>query len=396
MFAFCVYVRVSMYVCTFVSVFMSVHIFLCLCLSLNSLNRSLTHLCFIIIIPLSFNIFIFLAYLNDPAVQYALHIIPDPSSPAVPWTVCSDPIFTRWSLTDMYADTTKLFSEIYQKVTTQKLNGERVNDFRMLVYSGDVDGICATVGTQHWIYSVTASTEHSSSASSSSPSLLSAESVRQSMSTGITEVTNKKISSKEELKSTSTSVQRSLKSVVSLWQPWVLVNNDPNVDILTGQVNGRQQGGFLTKFDGSFSFATVHGAGHEVPTFQPVAALSLFSGFLDGSIFTPSTSSSMGTTVRNKNDIQTQNILIGVIIVIFGAFGLGAVCILLYSRERKLRRGSSGPPVSTIELETDAEEDEGRAGPGTLTLRVTPIPTSRPMSSPNNKYIPMATEEETQ
>ena len=161
-------------------------------------------------------------------------------------------------------------------------------------------------------------------------------------------------------------------------------------------MNGRQQGGFLTKFDGSFSFATVHGAGHEVPTFQPVAALSLFSGFLDGSIFTPSTSSSMGTTVRNKNDIQTQNILIGVIIVIFGAFGLGAVCILLYSRERKLRRGSSGPPVSTIELETDAEEDEGRAGPGTLTLRVTPIPTSRPMSSPNNKYIPMATEEETQ
>ena len=156
----------------------------------------------------------------------------------------------------------------------------------------------------------------------------------------------------------------------------------------------RQQGGFLTKFDGSFSFATVHSAGHEVPAFQPVAALSIFAGFLDGSIFSPSVS--LTTTQENKNLSIDDSRVIAIVIIVLCSCGLGAVCLLLRSRERKIRRGSCGPPVSTIESGTDAEEDEGRAGPGTLTtLRVASLPTSLAMSSPSkNKYIPMATEED--
>lgn len=42
---------------------------------------------------------------------------------------------------------TKLYGRIYNH--PQKPKG-----FKMLVYSGDSDGVCATVGTQHWVYNI--------------------------------------------------------------------------------------------------------------------------------------------------------------------------------------------------------------------------------------------------
>jgi Carboxypeptidase C (cathepsin A) len=57
-----------------------------------------------------------------------------------------------------------------------------------------------------------------------------------------------------------------------LWQPWRL---------------GKQTAGFLTEFDlgsqtnSSFVFATVHGAGHEVPSYRPREALALIKSFLN-------------------------------------------------------------------------------------------------------------------
>jgi hypothetical protein len=89
------------------------------------------------------------AYLNSAAVQYALHVIPTATSPTVSWTVCSDPIFVLWPQTDSYADTTKLYGQIYRKVQGQRERGERTDDFKMLIYSGDTDGVCATIGTQN-------------------------------------------------------------------------------------------------------------------------------------------------------------------------------------------------------------------------------------------------------
>ena len=166
----------------------------------------------------------------------------------------------------------------------------------------------------------------------------------------------------------------SLSSSDSLWKPW----------LVKGGAEG-QQGGFLTTFDNSFSFATVHSAGHEVPAYQPVAALSLFSGFLDGSMFKPSVmptpSAPSGISGNNYNSIAT------LVILAAATLGIFSVCYFLYRREMKIRRASSGPPVSIIEY---AEEDESREGPGTLTVRV---PSTRTAPAQSNNYIPMPTEE---
>ena len=53
------------------------------------------------------------------------------------------------------------------------------------------------------------------------------------------------------------------------WKPW--------------KFNG-QTAGFLTEFDlgvtnSSFTFVTVHGAGHEVPAYRPAEAFAMFESF---------------------------------------------------------------------------------------------------------------------
>ena len=54
------------------------------------------------------------------------------------------------------------------------------------------------------------------------------------------------------------------------WQEWV--------------VDG-QTAGYLTKWkDTGFAFATVRGAGHEVPTYKPAEALSLWQSYLKGEL----------------------------------------------------------------------------------------------------------------
>lgn len=57
-----------------------------------------------------------------------------------------------------------------------------------------------------------------------------------------------------------------------LWQPWKFEN---------------QTAGYLTEFDLGFTdssllFATVHGAGHEVPAYRPAEALAMFKSFFSG------------------------------------------------------------------------------------------------------------------
>jgi hypothetical protein len=44
-------------------------------------------------------------------------------------------------------------------------------------------------------------------------------------------------------------------------------------------------GGYLTKFQDSFSFLTVRYAGHEVPAYQPQKALEVLRRYLDGTLF---------------------------------------------------------------------------------------------------------------
>lgn len=89
---------------------------------------------------------------------------------------------------------------------------------RVLVFSGDDDSVCSTAGTQEWIWTL---------------------GVRPHF----------------------------------MWKPW--------------QVS-KQTAGFVTTFhinadtNASLAFATVHGAGHEVPAYRPKEALALLKNFLAG------------------------------------------------------------------------------------------------------------------
>ncbi|KAM3295104.1 hypothetical protein ACQJBY_037766 [Aegilops geniculata] len=56
-------------------------------------------------------------------------------------------------------------------------------------------------------------------------------------------------------------------SVTEPWRPWTA---------------GHEIGGYVQQYKGGFTFATVRGAGHTVPTFQPERALILLHSFLKG------------------------------------------------------------------------------------------------------------------
>ena len=90
-------------------------------------------------------------------------------------------------------------------------------DLNMLVFSGDDDSVCSLAGTQTWIWDL-----------------------------GVRPDTRR------------------------TWVPWLVAN---------------QTAGYVTQFrlanpKSSFTFATVHGAGHEVPSYRPSEALELFRRYL--------------------------------------------------------------------------------------------------------------------
>ena len=144
-------------------------------------------------------------YLNDPAVKKAIHAKDD-----IEWVECSRT--TKYQMADKMLPMEKYYRTI--------LNSKTHPNLRILVYSGDDDSVCGTVGTQRWIYDL-----------------------------GF--------------------------PVDSLWSTW--------------SVDG-QTAGYITTFNTPFSkesrfaFMTVHGAGHEVPTYKPKEALDLFQRYLENNI----------------------------------------------------------------------------------------------------------------
>lgn len=141
-------------------------------------------------------------YLNRADVKAAIH-----ANDAITWTSCSSK--TPYG-TLVYNYT---WSEVYMEPYYQYLVASPMN-LKIMVFSGDDDSICGTVGTQSWIYDqgwpITVGTE---------------------------------------------------------WTSWDY----------EGQVAG-----YVEKFDG-LTFATVHGAGHEVPTYKPAQALKLISAYFNAS-----------------------------------------------------------------------------------------------------------------
>ena len=145
-------------------------------------------------------------YLNRADVKAALHVKSD-----ITWSDCSRTI--KYD----QRDGAKSMVPTYQYL----LDGNY--DIDILVYSGDDDSVCGTVGTQDWIWGVGG-----------------------------------------EAKSGSN------------WAKW-------NVPKDSGNGEAGQLGGYLTRFKGKrLAFATVHGAGHEVPTYKPAAAKELFTQFMSG------------------------------------------------------------------------------------------------------------------
>jgi carboxypeptidase C (cathepsin A) len=139
-------------------------------------------------------------YLNRDDVKAAIH-----AKSSIQWAECSS--VTRYNQTDVSVDMVPVYNFL--------LSGDY--KLRMLVYSGDDDTVCGTLGTQTWIWNLTG------------------------------------------------------QSTVSPWTAWMYDDEE----------YGNQIGGYLVKFTG-INFATVHGAGHTVPTFRPQRALHLFSEFLKG------------------------------------------------------------------------------------------------------------------
>ena len=145
-------------------------------------------------------------YLNKPDVKSSIHVKNN-----VEWEECSRT--TKYKLADKM-----LPMEHYYKTI---LNSKTHPDLRVLVYSGDDDGVCGTIGTQRWIYDL-----------------------------GF--------------------------SVSSLWKTWF--NNDGQTAGYITKFNTP-----FSK-DSRFSFMTVHFAGHEVPTYKPKEALQLFQMYIDNKI----------------------------------------------------------------------------------------------------------------
>lgn len=144
-------------------------------------------------------------YLNKNDVKTSIHVKND-----IQWEECSRT--TKYNLADKM-----LPMEHYYKTI---LNSKTHPDLRILVYSGDDDGVCGTIGTQRWIYDL-----------------------------GF--------------------------SVSSLWDTWYLDGQTAGY-ITTFNTPFYE--------DSRFSFMTVHFAGHEVPTYKPKEALQLFQMYLDNKI----------------------------------------------------------------------------------------------------------------
>jgi len=145
-------------------------------------------------------------FLNDPEVKAALHV-----NKNIKWGDCSYAL--DYSIVDSELKNT---APIYSYLMD---NNDKFN-INILVYSGDDDSVCGTIGTQNWIYDLGFGTKYGKD-----------------------------------------------------WVEWFVYG---------------ELAGYFAQFDGSgekFAFATVHNAGHEVPTYQPAAALGLFQAYLSKSIY---------------------------------------------------------------------------------------------------------------
>jgi len=79
------------------------------------------------------------AYLNRADVQQALGV---PASANITWSECSDTVSSAYNMSDVVAAMMPVYSWLI----------EHAPELSILVYSGDDDAVCATLGTQQWVW----------------------------------------------------------------------------------------------------------------------------------------------------------------------------------------------------------------------------------------------------
>jgi carboxypeptidase C (cathepsin A) len=144
-------------------------------------------------------------YLDRQDVRSAIHV--DSNVPKH-WQLCSDVVNQRFNMTDVNLPMMPVWKSVMEK-SNHKL--------KIMVYSGDDDSVCATLGTQQWIWNMGMNVKPG-----------------------------------------------------EYWSPWKFDNSEDQ----------GQTAGFITKFEEGMSFVTVHGAGHMVPQTRPAQSLQLMTMFI--------------------------------------------------------------------------------------------------------------------
>lgn len=132
---------------------------------------------------------------------------------------------------DSFSDVTNLYSILYN-------SKDKIDGFKMLVFSGDSDSVCGTVGTQHWVYNLTGT------------------------------------------------------NVNTLWRNWTVLGQTAGFLTVFQPSDELDDIGGSTVVGGAphhnithLAFATVHKSGHEAPRYQPVNTFAMFASFINGSLF---------------------------------------------------------------------------------------------------------------
>ena len=177
-------------------------------------------------------------YLNRADVKADLHVKSN-----IVWEECSRTVKYE------YADKMKPMEKYYNKI----LDSKSSPGLRVLVYSGDDDSVCGTIGTQKWIWDL-------------GYPVKSMWKVWTESFTSVTDSKSATFDSRRQLYPTKlgTDHVRGLRL--------------PSID--------EQVAGYITKFNtdaksSRLTFATVHFAGHEVPTYKPKEAFELFKAYLN-------------------------------------------------------------------------------------------------------------------
>jgi len=162
------------------------------------------------------------AYLNQATLRVSLHVSPKVSR----WEPCSTALNNAYSCADTLVSVAPLYQRLLRPPTQSPIKRPATSR-RLLVYSGDVDGVVPTLATRRWLAGC------------------------QNL------------------------------SLQAHWRPWVAVDGQlagyTEVYVYNNTGPGASAGNAV---QGQAVFATVRGAGHMVPMFQPARAYELFRRFL--------------------------------------------------------------------------------------------------------------------